>query len=100
MTRYDIVHYMITQLKCPYYFKVLTFTADNASNNDTLVEELSDLLLSFGGKEYCVRCFAHVLNLIVKVCHHNLSSMLCRGIQITGSLGYLISVQSKAKETC
>jgi len=47
--------------------KVLTFTADNASNNDTLVDELSDLIPSFGGREYRVRCFAHILNLVVKV---------------------------------
>jgi hypothetical protein len=51
-----------------YSVKVLTFTADNASNNNTLVDELADLILTFGGKEYHVRCFVHILNLIVKVC--------------------------------
>ena len=45
----------------------MTFTADNASNNDTLVDELSILIPSFGGCEYRVRCFAHILNLMVKV---------------------------------
>jgi len=48
--------------------KVLTFTADNASNNDTLVDELAVQIPSFGGSDYCVHCFAHVLNLVVKVC--------------------------------
>jgi hypothetical protein len=45
----------------------MTFTADNASNNDTLVDELSNLIPTFGGREYRVRCFAHILNLVVKV---------------------------------
>jgi len=45
----------------------MTFTADNASNNDTLVDELSILIPSFGGRQYRVRCFAHILNLVVKV---------------------------------
>ena len=47
--------------------KVMTFTADNASNNNTLVDELSVLIPTFGGAKYHVRCFAHILNLVVKV---------------------------------
>ena len=41
--------------------------ADNASNNDTLIDELSNLIPTFGGWEYHIRCFAHILNLVVKV---------------------------------
>lgn len=41
-------------------------TCDNASNNDTMVEELMDLLPGFPGDLYRVRCFAHVLNLVAK----------------------------------
>ena len=48
--------------------KVMTFTADNALNNNTLVDELSVLIPTFGGAEYRVCCFAHILNLVVKVC--------------------------------
>jgi len=59
-----------------YSFKVLTFTADNASNNDTLVDELSNLIPTFGGKEYRVRCFAHILNLVVKVCLSLISDLI------------------------
>jgi hypothetical protein len=47
--------------------KVLAFTADNASNNNTLVDELGQLLDGFGGSPARVRCFAHILNLVVKV---------------------------------
>jgi hypothetical protein len=47
--------------------KIFTFTADNASNNDTLVNELSNLIPTFEGQQYQICCFAHILNLVVKV---------------------------------
>ena len=47
--------------------QVLGFTADNASNNNTLADELADLLNGFQGSLTCVHCFAHILNLVVKV---------------------------------
>ena len=47
--------------------QILGFTADNASNNNTLVDELADLLDGFQGSLTHVRCFAHILNLVVKV---------------------------------
>jgi hypothetical protein len=63
--------------------KLLAITADNASNNDTLVEHLHHQLLEqfddevdleygntrpimrFRGKQHRIRCIAHVLNLIM-----------------------------------
>ncbi|THH18573.1 hypothetical protein EUX98_g8934, partial [Antrodiella citrinella] len=45
--------------------KILGITADNASNNDTLISELESL----GGANSShtrVRCFAHIINLVVK----------------------------------
>jgi hypothetical protein len=47
--------------------QILAFTADNASNNNTLIDELGDLLDGFQGSLARVRCFAHILNLVVKV---------------------------------
>jgi ABC-type cobalamin transport system ATPase subunit len=47
--------------------QILGFVGDNAANNDTLVAELANLLPAFGGKKVRVRCFAHILNLVVKV---------------------------------
>ncbi|KAJ3510755.1 hypothetical protein NMY22_g15875 [Coprinellus aureogranulatus] len=44
--------------------KIMAFVGDNTSNNDTLVQELKELVLSFHGQEHQVRCFAHVLNLV------------------------------------
>ena len=46
---------------------VLGFTADNASNNNTMVDELAEAPDGFQGSPTRVQCFAHILNLIVKV---------------------------------
>lgn len=57
------------------YIQVLALTTDNASNNITLVDELADLLNGFQGSLAWIRCFAHVLNLVVKV-YENLRTFL------------------------
>jgi hypothetical protein len=46
--------------------QILSITCDNASNNDTMIEELADLLDNFPGPANQTRCFTHVLNLVVK----------------------------------
>jgi len=48
-------------------FQILGLVCDNASNNDAMVKELGVLLPSFKGQSTRVRCFAHILNLVVKV---------------------------------
>jgi hypothetical protein len=47
--------------------QILAITTDNASNNNMLIDELGDLLEGFQGSLTRVRCFAHILNLVVKV---------------------------------
>ena len=39
---------------------------DNASNNDVMIEELEHLLNDFPGAANQMRCFAHIINLVVK----------------------------------
>ncbi len=46
--------------------QVLGVTCDNASNNDTMIEELARVLPGFAGAPNRVRCFTHVLNLVAK----------------------------------
>ena len=68
--------------------KVLSITSDNASNNETLVEEFNSSLcehfvgspnpLRFKGQESYIRCLAHVLNLIVKKILTTLKSRDCK----------------------
>lgn len=46
--------------------QILGVTCDNAYNNDTMLDEMTELLPKFDGQLARVRCFAHVLNLIAK----------------------------------
>lgn len=45
---------------------MLSVTADNATANDVMIDELEDLVESFRGQVARVRCFDHTINLIVK----------------------------------
>ncbi|PIL32862.1 hypothetical protein GSI_04980 [Ganoderma sinense ZZ0214-1] len=49
-------------------YKVLAVTCDSASNNDKMLDEMSKEFPLFRGKKVRVRCFGHVLNLVVKAC--------------------------------
>ena len=42
-------------------------TCDNASANDTMIDALAELLPAFPGGANRMRCFTHILNLVVKV---------------------------------
>jgi hypothetical protein len=46
--------------------KILAITCDNASNNDTMIEELAVLIESFPGTPNRTCCFNHIINLIAK----------------------------------
>jgi hypothetical protein len=46
--------------------QILSITCDNASNNDTMIAELANLLNNFPGPANQTRCFTHILNLVVK----------------------------------
>ena len=46
--------------------QMLGVTCDNASNNDTMVDEMARRIAVFEGTFSRVRCFAHVVNLVVK----------------------------------
>ncbi|KAF5324122.1 hypothetical protein D9619_011280 [Psilocybe cf. subviscida] len=46
--------------------KLLGVTCDNASNMDTMIEVLEELLPEFPGASNQTRCFAHILNLVAK----------------------------------
>jgi hypothetical protein len=47
-------------------YQILGITCDNATNNDKMIQELSDLLENFPGAANQTRCFTHILNLVVK----------------------------------
>lgn len=49
-------------------YQILAITCDNASNNTTMVADLEMQLEGAARPETRVRCFAHILNLVVKIC--------------------------------
>lgn len=49
------------------YHQICGIVSDNAANNGTMIEELEKLNWKrFKGDQQWIRCFAHILNLIVK----------------------------------
>ena len=53
-------------LKLTRHGQILSITADNASNNDTMIESLGVLIDDFSGASNQTQCFLHILNLVVK----------------------------------
>jgi hypothetical protein len=58
---------------------MLSLTCDNASNNDTLVTELAELVDEFPGAAAQTRCFAHVTNLSAKSFLHSFDAKAGEG---------------------
>ena len=48
------------------FIQILGVTADNASNNDKMIERLAELIDGFPGTANQTRCFTHILNLVAK----------------------------------
>lgn len=46
--------------------QILSVTCDNASANDSMVDELQVILPDFPGEASRTRCFCHIINLVVK----------------------------------
>jgi len=57
---------IITMEKIHTFVQILGVTADNASNNDKMIERLAELIDHFPGAANQTRCFTHILNLVAK----------------------------------
>jgi Skp family chaperone for outer membrane proteins len=57
---------IITMEKIHTFVQILGVTADNASNNDKMIECLAELIDHFPGAANQTRCFTHILNLVAK----------------------------------
>ncbi len=66
---------------------------DNASNNNTLIKELSKILDDFQGEVTHVWCFAHIFNLVVKVCNMLLFILYLFLTDLSSHIGYPLTVQ-------
>jgi hypothetical protein len=81
--RYVDVKYTGTKT---YLFSVqiLSVTADNASNNDKMIEHLATLIDMFPGAANQTRCFAHILNLVAKSVLRQFESPKAKGEKVMG----------------
>ena len=50
-----------------FTYQILGVTCDNASNNDTMVEKLAEIMSHFAGEANRARCLAHIVNLVAKI---------------------------------
>ena len=57
---------LICNIRSLTLIQILGVTADNMSANDTMITEISKLIPEFGGQATRMRCFLHVINLVVK----------------------------------
>jgi hypothetical protein len=64
------------------WMQILSITCDNASNNDTMIGELANLLDDFPGAANQTRCFTHILNLVVKSVIHQFDLPKSKGDKI------------------
>ncbi|KAF8584356.1 hypothetical protein K439DRAFT_1346283, partial [Ramaria rubella] len=71
--------------------QILRLVADNASNNNTMLDGLEFELPGFQGSLTCVRYIGHILNLCVKVCLCTLHIQ----IFLTGCVGHPVPVHSQ-----
>ncbi|KAI0691922.1 hypothetical protein C8T65DRAFT_543134, partial [Cerioporus squamosus] len=46
--------------------QIIGVTADNATPNDMMIDEMAKVLPNFGGQNACARCFDHIVNLCAK----------------------------------
>jgi hypothetical protein len=53
-----------------FFPQILGVTADNASNNDKMIEHLAVIIDTFPGAPNQTQCFAHILNLVAKTVFH------------------------------
>jgi len=62
-----------------YFAQILGVTADNASNNDKMIEHLATLIETFPSTANQTRCFTHILNLIAKSILHQFEAPKSKG---------------------
>ena len=52
-----------------YQILGVTF-CENASNNDTMIKSLAEIMSHFSGEANCAQCLAHIVNLVAKIIFH------------------------------
>ena len=75
---------IITMEKIHTFVQILSVTADNASNNDKMIERLAELIDHFPGAANQTRCFTHILNLVAKSVLHQFEAPKAKGRDAIG----------------
>lgn len=79
--------------------RILTATMDNASNNDTLIQELINMGIICDA-EHQIRCFSHVVNLAAQACVYEFDDKLLNLRKILTSLKYSPLKLDRLQEKC
>ena len=81
------------------FIQILGVTADNASNNDKMIERLAELIDNFPGTANQTRCFTHILNLVAKSVLRQFEAPKAKGIDsINEAMKELVAVSDELKD--
>jgi hypothetical protein len=79
--------------------RILTVTMDNASNNDTLLEELIEKGI-IRDADHHIRCFSHIVNLAAQDCIYEFSDKLINLRAIVTAIRYSPQKLERLKAKC
>lgn len=79
--------------------RILTVTMDNASNNNTLVDELIKMG-TISDAEHHIRCFSHIVNLAAQDCVYEFDDKLSNLRKIVTSIRYSNLKLQRLQEKC
>ena len=71
---------------------MLGVTADNASNNDMMIEHLATLIDTFPSAMNQTQCFTHILNLIAKSVLHQFEALKVKGGKVLDNAVWELAV--------
>ena len=81
------------------FIQILGVTADNASNNDKMIERLAELIDNFPGSANQTRCFTHILNLVAKSVLRQFEAPKAKGVDsINDAIKELAAVSDELKD--
>ncbi len=81
------------------FIQILGVTADNASNNDKMIERLAELIDNFPGTANQTRCFTHILNLVAKSVLCQFEALKAKGIDsINDAIKELVAVSDELED--
>ena|SRR5260221_9425465 len=81
-----------------YFVQILSVTADNASNNNKMIERLTELIDGFPGAANQTRCFTHILNLVAKSILRQFEAPKAKGDSINDAMTELEAIAGELED--